>query len=107
MHHLLDLEEMLLVSLVEVVQQDHGDAKPLFGVQLITKNGEWEGSSIILPLKFLPSWPEAANFDDRKWHSVVIVLQKKSRHWLRSEIAASHSSSLWISSVNLEVFIKA
>lgn len=55
MHHLLDLEEMLLVSLVEVVQQDHGDAKPLFGVQLITKNGEWEGSSIILPLKFLPS----------------------------------------------------
>lgn len=38
--HLLDLEEILLVSLVEVVQQGNGDAKPLFGVQLITKNVE-------------------------------------------------------------------
>lgn len=38
--HLLDLEEMRLVSLVEVVHQDHGDAKPLFRVQLITKNVE-------------------------------------------------------------------
>lgn len=37
---LRDFEETLLVSLVEALQQDHGDAEPLPGVQLATESGE-------------------------------------------------------------------
>lgn len=33
---LLDFKEVLLVSLVEVIHQDCGEAKPLFGIQLAT-----------------------------------------------------------------------
>ena len=36
----LDSEEMLLVSLVEVIQQDRGEASPLFGVQVAAESFE-------------------------------------------------------------------